>query len=91
MERETTTTGYDLYEVANDQWALHVKGGAAFVGTFRKVITHAVTHLNFKIEEIEFATKEMIKQEHNAAHFGMYRGFLFTFKKDFVHVKRQAG
>lgn len=87
MERDINTTGYDLYEVANDQWALHVKGGAAFVGSFRKVVRHAVTRLGFKLSEIEYATQEMLKQDHNGAHFGVYRGFIFTFKKDFKAVK----
>ena len=90
MERNLTTTGNDLYEVAPDQWALHVKGGAAFVGNFKNVVTHAVKKLNFKFEEIEFATAQMVKNDHNGAHFGMYRGFLFTFKKDFKYVREAS-
>jgi len=90
MDTNLNTAGYDLYEVSGDHWALHVKEGPVFVGSFRKVVTHAVTRLGFKLSEIEIATKEMIKMEHNGAHFGMYKGFIFTFQKEFKHVKQAS-
>jgi hypothetical protein len=90
MDTNLNTAGYDLYEVSEDSWALHVKDGPIFVGTFRKVALHAVTRLGFKLEEIEYAAKEMIKREHNGAHFGMYRGFIFTFQREFKHVKQAS-
>jgi hypothetical protein len=87
MDTNLNTAGYDLYEVSEDHWALNVKGGAIFVGTFKKVVIYAVLRLGFKLEEIEYATREMINKDHNGAHFGMYRGFIFTFQKEFKHVK----
>ena len=90
MERNLNTAGYDLYEIEQDKWALHVKDGPVFIGSFRKVVTHAVTRLKFKLDEIEYATKEMIDKGHNGAHFGMYRGFIFTFQKEFKHVRQAS-
>lgn len=81
------SSGYDLYEVDTDQWALHIKHGQIFVGTFRKIVTHMVAKLGFDLDEIQVATKTMIEKDHSGAHFGMYRGFIFTFQKEFKNVK----
>jgi hypothetical protein len=90
VDTNLNTAGYDLYEVSEDHWALHVKDGPVFIGTFKKVVIHAATRLGFKLSEIEFATKEMINKGHNGAHFGMYRGFIFTFQREFKHVKQAS-
>lgn len=82
-----TSEGYDLYEVTKNEWILHVKNGAIYTGTFKKVIKYAVTKMGFKLEEFDIAVKEMVKYNHNGAHFGMYRGFIYTFQKDFKHVQ----
>jgi len=86
---ELNTAGYDLYEVG-DLWFLHVKGGSVFSGTFYKVARHAISVLGFKATEIEEAIGEMTKNGHNGAHFGMYKGFIFSFNKEFKSVKRAS-
>ena len=80
--------GYDLYEIeGEDNWAFHVKEGPVFMGTFKKVVTYMISRLGFDPSEIDYAVKTMVQEEHNAAHFGMYRGFIFSFSKEFKNVK----
>jgi hypothetical protein len=87
MQTQTNNSGgYDLIEMGNDQWAMNVRGGSLFVGSFRKVVMHSVAVLGFNLKEIEFAVKEMLDKGHNSAHFGMYKGFIFTFEKDFTNA-----
>lgn len=90
MQTSINSTGYDLYEITQNEWILKVKNGPMYVGTFKKVVKHAVTKMGFDLEEINVAVKEMIKYNHNAAHFGMYRGFIYTFQKDFTNVKQAS-
>ena len=88
MDKNLTTSGFDLYEVEQDQWVFHIKGGSIYIGSFRKVAIYMVTRIGFKLEEIQAATKEMIEKDHNAAHFGIYRGFISTFKKEFKYARQ---
>jgi hypothetical protein len=88
MDKDISSSGYDLYEITQDEWILKVRGGAMWVGTFRKVTIYAVKNLGFKLSEIEIAAKEMIGKGHNAAHFGIYKGFINTFQKDFNPAKK---
>ena len=64
------------------------QGGSTNIGSFRKVAIYMVTRIGFKLEEIQAATKEMIEKDHNAAHFGIYRGFISTFKKEFKYARQ---
>lgn len=87
FEANINTAGYDLYEVTQDEWIINAKGGPLFAGTFKDVVKHAIAKMGFELEEIEIATQEMIKMGHNAAHFGMFRGFIYTFNKEFNERK----
>lgn len=87
MDKYLNSAGFDLYEVTANEWILNIKGGALYVGEFKKVVRHAASKLGFSLSELDSAVKEMVKNDHNAAHFGMYRGFMYTFKKDFNERK----
>lgn len=82
--------GYDLYEITKDEWILHVKNGPIYSGTFKKVVVHAIKRLGFRLEEFDIACQEMIKYNHNGAHFGMYKGFIYTFQKEFKHDRKAS-
>jgi len=77
---ERNTEGYNLIEVTNDVWRIDVINGRSFTGTFLEVVLFSVLKLGFNINEIDLAVKDMIDQNHNAAHFGMWTGFIFSFK-----------
>lgn len=84
------TAGYDLYEITRDEWILHVKNGPIFSGSLKKVGLHAVAHMGFKPEELEVAVIEMNRNGHNGAHFGMYKGFIFSFSKEFKNDQKAS-
>lgn len=90
MEKHLNSAGYDLYEVTRDEWILHVKDGPIYHGTLKKIGVFAVRKMGFDIRDIDVATKEMLKNGHNAAHFGMYRGFMFSFQKNFKADERAS-
>ncbi len=88
MDTNLNTAGYDLYEITKDEWILHVKDGPIFHGSFKKVAVHAIKHMGFTIYEIEAAVDNMVNRSHNAAHFGMYGDFMFSFKREFGNVQK---
>lgn len=89
MEKHLNSSGYDLYEITPDEWILNVKDGPLYIGTFKKVVKHAIK-MGFKMEELEIAVSEMLKKDHNAAHFGIHKGFIHTFKKDFSDAQKAS-
>ena len=79
MQRDVV--GYQLYDLAEGGWMIvHSRG--FFTGNMKQVCTYAVLELGFEINELEYAILEMHKEFHNAAEFGMYRSFLYTFDKE---------
>lgn len=90
MDKHLNAAGYDLYEITKDEWILNVKNGPIYAGSFKKVIKHAVVRMGFDLQELELAVSEMVKNGHNGAHFGMYKGFIYSFQKEFKHVGRKA-
>jgi len=42
------------------------------------------------MSEIEIAVREMLVNDHNAAHFGIYKKFIFSFKKEFPNVRQAS-
>lgn len=89
MNKEFNSKGFDLYEIAHNQWVLDTKVADIFGGSWSDVLRYAVS-IGFKLSEIDTAVVEMVKHDHNAAHFGGGRGFIFTFKKDFSHGKKAS-
>lgn len=90
MEKNINIAGYDLYEITKNEWIMHVKGGPVFAGEFKKVVIHAVTKLGFELGEIEIAVQQMLKNDHNGAHFGTYKSFIYSFRKDFKYDKQAS-
>ena len=82
MIKEFNSSGYNLYEIAHDEWILDDRNDTIVGGSFKDVIKYAIS-LGFNLEEIEVAVTEMVKREHNAAHFGGGRKFIYTFQKEF--------
>lgn len=79
--------GYNLIEYSKDEWYLQVIGQVAYKGTFRQAIIFAISKLGFKIEELDMAINIMLQEDHNIAHFGMYRGFMYSHRQDFSKRK----
>jgi hypothetical protein len=82
--------GYNLIDAGNNEWYLQVVGEAAFTGTIKDVIKYAVYHLYFNFEEIESAINSMIETNSNAAHFGMFKKFIYPFNQDFTPIRKAS-
>ena len=78
MDR-SSTKGYNLYFLGSN-WELHSPTGI-FTGNLKSVCTYAVNVLGFQFKELDLAVNEMEKQFHNAAEFGIYKSFIFTFER----------
>lgn len=78
--------GYNIFELSNNVWCLQFSEGKSFTGTFKEVILHAVVGHGIKLQEIEVAVQTMIKDGHDAAHFGMWGTFMYSFKRKFERL-----
>ena len=76
---ERNIEGYNLIEITSDNWCIETVNGRKFSGTFLEVAMYAVIKLGFKINEIDLAVQDMVKNGNNAAHFGMWACFIFSF------------
>lgn len=88
METKTNALGYDLFEITSDEWILNIRGGDLFAGSFQDTLRYSIK-MGFELDELEHAVNEMMKLGHNGAHFGVFKGFIHTFNKDFT--ARKAG
>lgn len=60
-------------------WGLYsIKSDHMVCGSFGFVVREAIAIYNVPISEVEIALEELIKNNHNVAHFGYMRRFLFT-------------
>jgi hypothetical protein len=82
--------GFDIYEVTPNEWVLDTKVAEIYAGTFVQMATYAALKYGFSLDEIEFAVTEMTKHGHNGAHFGVNRGFIFSFTMDFTNGRITA-
>lgn len=77
---ESDKLGYQLFDLGN-KYALKGPKGI-YQGSLRQVCAYAVQELGFSIEEIELGVLEMERHFHNAAEYGVFKGFMFTFDKE---------
>ena len=82
MNTKMNTAGYDLYEITEHEWIIHVKGCKLFTGTFKEVVKH-MSGMGFELAEVEVAVKDMIQTGFNGSHFGMHKSFIFSFQREF--------
>jgi hypothetical protein len=85
MIDKTALNSYDLYEPFHNIWVIDCKSGK-FYGNLREVLSYMINKLNFDLHEIEDALLQMTQREHNAAHFGTFKAFLFTFNKEITNA-----
>lgn len=70
---------YDLKRSSEVKWAIVNRDTKqVFEGSLKEVCQVAVG-LGFDMVEIEDAVNEMAWMEHDAAHFGVFKGFIFTY------------
>lgn len=74
--------GFNIIEVVENVWVLEVINGISYTGTLKEVVTLAINNYKFRFKEIEDAVNCMIREEHNAAHFGTWGSFIYTFNQN---------
>lgn len=79
---------FNLYDNGSS-WEVHAPG-MIYSGNFVRVITFCMLKLDFTSYELELAVSEMVKRDDNAAHFGVNRTFMWSFRKE-EKDGRQAG
>jgi hypothetical protein len=90
MEKDFNVTGYNLYTLSLNSWILDDGAGHVFNGTLIEVTRYAVKELKFVVNEIEVALDDMLKKEHDGAHFGGNRTFIYSFNRKAKNVVRTA-
>lgn len=72
-------TGYYLTQTILGSWALSTENKKVLIhGDFKSVVKSMVEEFYFDINEIEFAIENLEANQHDTAHFGMSRGFIYT-------------
>lgn len=80
--------GFDIVDLGDNQWLLDIKGARKYHGTLKEVLKFCIKKYGFEIEELEFAIETMISSDHNAATFGAYRTFIYSFNHKAGYVKK---
>lgn len=85
---ELETRGYHLVEVDSSLWLLLSGDLTLRRGSFLQVATYMVASKGFKYEQLDEAITAMTRKGHNAAHFGMYKDFMYSVEMEFGNVKK---
>lgn len=75
-----SSKGANLHMVQVDTWIFDDHSGLLFDGSFKTVVGYMVDN-GFKMQDIELAVNEMMKNNHDSASFGMFKGFIFTYDR----------
>lgn len=77
---------FELYCPATDMihgiWQIHTKSHGAYEGDYISIIRICIRELEISETELDVAVQEMCKKNHNCAHFGIFRTFLFTYNRE---------
>ena len=74
----TDFSGYKLLHNGNGIYKL-ISSHGAFTGNANEVATHAVLEHGFSKEEIDLGMSVMSKRFHNAAEFGIFKSFMWSY------------
>ena len=72
---------YDLIHNIDNTWTLKASKSTVYRGDLKTAVTYMVNKFFIPMAEIEIATEEMEIFDHNHAHFGGFRNFIFTSDK----------
>lgn len=75
--------GFNIYEITQNVWVFEVINGQSLSGSLQEVIVFAMNSYAFTLVELEASVEAMAKNNHNAAHFGMWASFIYSFNKSF--------
>lgn len=73
-------SGYKLLHDGNGTYKL-VSSKGTFKGTAEEVMSHAVIEYGFDRGELETGMSEMAENSHDAAEYGMFRMFMWSYNQ----------
>lgn len=77
---------YNIYDLGNGKWQVHSVDHGAYEGSFRQIMAYLYVELGFKHEELDFGIQEMCRNDHDGMHFGIYKCFIYSFKREQKNV-----
>jgi hypothetical protein len=83
-------TDYNIIELSEDLWLFQQVGEESIYGTFLEIFLIALIQYSFNFNELELAIQHMIEEDHNAAHFGMWKSFIYSFNYKFSHERKAS-
>lgn len=75
---KTRGSGYRLLDKGLGLWQIQTPDGN-FTGTLKQVCHFAVLKLDFEMKELELGVMEMEKHWHNAAEYGIFKKFMWSY------------
>lgn len=75
---QTKGSGYQLVDRGNGTYQLRSPNGI-FTGNLKQVVRYSVIRLGFTVKEIEIGVMEMEKHFHNAAEYGFFKRFMWSY------------
>jgi hypothetical protein len=81
LEFSMDEKGFNIIEVFENIWVFEVIDGQSYYGNLREVVLLAIHNHDFSFHDIELAINSMIREEHNAAHFGIFKTLIYTFNQ----------
>lgn len=76
--KQSGLSGYKLIDNGNGIWKMLTPSGQ-FTGSLKDVCRFAVHRHGFSMKEIEVGVLEMEKHFHNAAEYGMFKSFMWSY------------
>jgi hypothetical protein len=71
---------YELYLIG-DEWQIHTKEHGARAGDFISIMRFCMRVVGIDAIELDVAVSEMCKSNHNCAHFGIWKSFIYTYNR----------
>jgi hypothetical protein len=70
-----------MYEikVIGGKWQVHTQGQGAYEGSFLQIATLCINRLGFSYEDFKEGVEEMTWNDHDTAHFGIYKSFIYSY------------
>lgn len=75
---QSRQSGYKLVDKGLGLWQLQMPAGV-YTGSLKQVCAYAVHKLEFSLKELEIGVLEMDKHFHNAAEYGIFKRFMWSY------------
>ena len=73
---------YNIHKINEDRYQLHSdRTNSLMEGALIHIMVYATHTLGFNPDELEMAFVDMIRNDKDSAHFGIYKAFIFSFNK----------